>query len=296
MTTPKYIEPLLSVLVLDYAKPYESRLCLESIKRHVKIKHNVIFCDNGSNEQYSFDFLKEGLIDRLIINRESTGLGLGTRDLFASSFGNVSLYMQNDQIFIRDLTEMEFVGLVNQFGAGDGVKKVGSISLAGQPCGQGIYSERAHLISTKFYKDMERSRVLGYHGAGKYHDGIWRERQIQDLYAKENLVHWMPPIAPWVQDNGVYAVRDMGDGGVWLHRTDTKSVWVIVPPVEKNPAYPKMTDEEFEKAKLGQWIDGDIPEVEKADSFHCWDDTNLAKMEKEYVQDLRNRFNKKNRQ
>lgn len=288
-----YQEPILTVAVLDFCKPFESRLCLESVKRHLKVGHKVIFCDNGSGEDYPLQFVKEGLVDQLIVNRESTGLGLGTRDLFAAVFSPVTLYLQNDQIFARDFTEMEFVSLVNQFGAGDGVKKVGSISLAGQPCGAGIYSERAHLISTRFYKDMERNGFLGYHGAGKYHDGVWRERQIQDIYAKENLVHWMPPTAPWVADNGVYALRDMGKGGVWLHRTDTKALWVIVPRVTKDAVYPKITDEEFETAKRGEWVDATVPSQEAKDSFHCWDETELAKMEKDYVEDLRARFRRK---
>jgi len=288
-----YQEPILTVAVLDFCKPHESRLCLESVKRHLKVGHKIIFCDNGSGEDYPLQFVREGLVDQLIVNRDSTGLGLGTRDLFAAVFSPVTLYLQNDQIFVRDFQEMEFVGLVNQFGAGDGTRKIGSISLAGQPCGPNIYSERAHLISTKFYKDMERNGLLGYHGAGKYHDGVWRERQIQDLYAKEGLVHWMPPILPWVSDNGVYALRDMGEGGVWLHRTDTKALWVIIPPQTKNPAYPKLTDEEFETAKRGEWVDATIPSQEAKDSFHCWDETELAKMEKQYVDDLRERFRRK---
>jgi hypothetical protein len=290
-----YQEPILTVAVLDFCKPHESRLCLESVKRHLKVGHKIIFCDNGSGEDYPLQFVREGLVDQLIVNRESMGLGLGTRDLFAAAFGPVTLYLQNDQIFVRDFQEMEFVGLVNQFGAGDGTRKIGSISLAGQPCGPNIYSERAHLISTKFYKDMERNGLLGYHGAGKYHDGVWRERQIQDLYTKEGLVHWMPPILPWVSDNGVYALRDMSEGGVWLHRTDTKALWVVIPPQTKNPAYPKLTDEEFETAKRGEWVDATIPSQEVKDSFHCWDETELAKMEKQYVDDLRERFRRKAR-
>lgn len=294
----KYQEPILSIFVLDYAKPIESRLCLESVKRHVKVPYKVIFVDNGSGEDYSLQFLKEGLVDQLIINRDSTGLGIGTRDGMNACFGQVALMLQNDQLFIKDFLMPEFISLVTNFGATteDG-KKVGSINLAGNVAPEGVYSERAHLISTRFYKDMERNNILGYAGAGPYHDaGPWREAQIQELYARENLIHWTPPAMPWVRDNGVYALRDMKEGGVFLHRTDTKQVWVIVPPTgDKNPMYPKMTEEEFSMCKRGEWMDGRIPSLERQDSFNCWGSTELAQMELIYVSDLRERFAKKKR-
>ena len=66
-----YTEPELSICVLDFCKPYESRFLLESIRRHIKIPHRIIFCDNGSNEEYPVKFLRDGLIDQLIINKEA---------------------------------------------------------------------------------------------------------------------------------------------------------------------------------------------------------------------------------
>lgn len=289
-----YQEPILSVAVLDFAKPIESRLCLESVKRHIKeIPYKVIFVDNGSGEDYPLEFVREGLVDQLIVNRESTGLGLGTRDVMNACFGQVTFMLQNDQELARDFTMLDFISLVTQFGAQtqDG-RKVGSISLAGAPCGDGVYSERGHLVSTRFYKDMERNGVLGHHGAGPWHDGIWREAQIQGLYAREGLIHWTPPCAPWVKDNGVFAVRDMRKtgGGLWCHRTDTKALWNILKAEQFNPVYPKFTDEERRQMMFGEWPDGQIPEREKQDSFDCWSHTKLGQMEKEYVADLRRRF------
>jgi len=288
----KYSEPILSIVVLDFGKQVESYMCLASIRKHVKVPYKVIFCDNGALQEYPVNYLKDGLIDKLIINRHSDGLGIGTRDLFAAVFSPLTLYLQNDQCFSRDFTEQDLVALSGYLGASDnGGPTIASISLAGSPCGKGIYSERAHIISTRFYKDMERNGILGYHGAGKWHDGPWREAQIQAFYKKENLTHWEPNILPWVSDNGVFALRDMGDGGVFVHRTDTKQVWVIVRPKTKNPAYPKMTDEEFKLCANGLWPDGKIPEQEIKDSFECWNNTLLVQNQAQYISDMRLRFN-----
>lgn len=292
-----YVEPFLNVLVLDFAKPIESRICLESVKQHLKVDHHVIFCDNGSGEDYPIQFLKEGLIDQLIVNRQSRGLGLGTRDVFALSpdkQGLFSLYLQNDQYFIRDLTREELIGqfLTGFMGSynyqGDNTGVVQSISLAGSPCGPGIYSERAHLIETTFYHNIERAGDLGYHGAGPYHDGTWREAQMQALYKKKGWLHYAyePQV---IADNGVFAVRDMGDGGLWCHRTDSKALWNIVAPTVKNPAYPKINEDEFQLAKSGQWPDGKIPEAELSSSFLCWEKNPLAIHQNEYIEDLRRR-------
>ncbi len=282
-----YTEPHLAILVLDFRRPIESRLCLESIKHHVKVPHTVIFCDNGSGEDYSLQFVREGLVDQLIVNRDSRGLGLGTKDLFslAAPF-TLSLYLQNDQLLIADLTEEFILAFCTPMYQGE--PKVVSVSLAGAPCGRGAYSERAHLIETNFYQNIERLAGLGYHGAGPYHDGPWREEQMQGLYRTQGWAHYtdFPPI---VLDNGVYAVRDMKEGGLWCHRTDSKALWCITPPTVKNPVYPKLTQEEFELAARGCWEDGRIPEVEVKDSFRCWDYTMLARMETDYIKDLRRR-------
>jgi hypothetical protein len=291
VSAPTYTEPLLSVLILDHAKPIETRLCLESVKRHVLFPHRVILCDNGSGEDYSLRFVREGLVDQLIVNRDSRGLGLGTRDLFAASGSAYSFYLQNDQTLFRDFTEQEFQFITHLFGAATDDGIVCSVSLAGSPCGKGRYSERGHIIATAQYRLWEEKGLLGYHGAGPYHDGVWRERQIQDIYAAHGRTHYEHQ--PLVQDNGVYAIRDMGAAGYWLHRTDSKQLWCIVPPTVKNPAYPKLSDEEYALAAAGRWPDGAIPAIEVKDSFRCWDQTLLGRMQDEYVADLRRRVREK---
>lgn len=287
-----YQEPHLSVLVLDYAKPIESRLCLESVKRHIKVPHTVVFCDNGGGEDYPLQFVRDGLVDQLIVNRHSRGLGLGTRDLFALSPGRLALYLQNDQCLVGDLAEESINALCEPMYRGQPM--VVSVSLAGAPCGRGVYSERAHLIETNLYSTIEHAGDLGYHGAGPYHDGPWREEQMQQLYQRQGWTHYTdhPPL---VRDNGVYAVRDMGNGGLWCHRTDTKQLWCIVPPTVKNHAYPKLSDAEFALAARGRWVDGTVPEVEAKDSFDCWSQTALGQMQSAYIADLRRRVEARNR-
>ena len=270
-------------------KPIESRICLESIQRHLKVPHTVIFCDNGSGEDYPLQFVRDGLVDQLIVNRDSRGLGLGTRDLFALNFSVYTILMQNDQFFARDLTQPEFSSMTQMLGGRNGRgQTISSISLAGAPCGDGIYSERAHLILTSTYKTWEERLPLGYHGAGPYHEGMWREEEIQRHYRFSNLIHLTWPVQS-VQDNGVFAVRDMKEGGLYCHRTDTKALWVILPPTIRNPAYPKFNDEEYALAAAGQWSDGRVPAIEEKDSFRCWDHTPLAQMQDDYIKDLRRR-------
>jgi len=285
-----YKEPELSICVLDFCKPYESRFLLESIRRHIKVPHKVIFCDNGSKEEYPVKFFNEGLIDQLIINKESLGLGLGTRDVINACQSEWFIYMQNDQVFYRDFAENDFAIIKNVMAVHENIK---SISLFGYNCGEYIYNERAHIMKTSFYKSLE---PLSFGGAGKWQEYPWREGQIQEIYRKNNWIHFFNQLVSFVQDGGVYAIRDMGDGGVFLHRTDTKAVFVIVPPKEKNSMYPKVTQEEFELMKSGKWQDGRIPEIEMKDSFTCWQNSELVKHEAEYVADLRKRFENKKKQ
>ena len=93
-----YSEPLATFLVLDFKKPGETRLLLESLKARVKFPHKVAYLHNGCGETYGYDFFKQGLIDYFLQTRENNGLGIGTRDLFGISFSPLSIYVQNDQI------------------------------------------------------------------------------------------------------------------------------------------------------------------------------------------------------
>jgi hypothetical protein len=290
----EYIEPELTIAILDYCKPIESHLLLESIKKHVKVPHKILFCDNGSGENYAFEFLKEGKIDQLLINYKSLGLGIGTRDLHALTSTSHILYCQNDQIFCNDLTEDYFKFFkrilngeisTNEYSG----KIIKSISLSGYPCGKDIFSERAFLMETAFYKSLE---PLSLGGAGFLHELPWREGQIQELYKKNNWVH--VAIGQYVGDNGVFATRNMREAGIWCHRTDLKTLFCIVKPSDRNPVYPKFSEAEWQLALSEEgWPDGKIPEIELKDSFDCWSNTLLGRMQEDYIKDLKRRFKDK---
>lgn len=265
-----YKEPELTIIVLDFLKEEATRLCLESIKRHVKFPVKVIYYHNGNGAEYPYKFFKEGLCDMLIQTQKNEGLGVGTRDTFNAVFSPWTLSLQNDQFIGRDFTQAEFdaikLHIANLMARGSVV----SVSLAGAVCGKYIYSERAHLIRTEDYKMMERNIPLGYNGAGPYHNGEWREAQIQNFYKQNCFIHY----TDWPQlviDNGRTAERENPDGSRWRHFPDTKALFLVSGPVKEKNIYPYLTDAEWEEVLATQkWEDGRIPEREKAHSFHVW--------------------------
>ena len=272
MCAAVYTEPELTILVLDFLKKEETLQCLQSVHRHVKVPFKIIYHHNGQAD-YPEQLLHIGLIDQLIQTKVNTGLGIGTRNLFAASFSPYSIYLQNDQFFMRDLTPEIFHELtlqISQYIPGrfdEDAPIAKSISLAGSPCGKGVYSERAHLIFTEDYKSWED---LGYHGAGPYHDGVWREAKIQKIYREENWVHYEWP-EQLVADNGRRAIRENPDGSLWQHYPDTKRLWLLRGPVKERHVYPRFTDEEWARVIDSQiWPAGWIPEIERKESFHVW--------------------------
>lgn len=285
-----YTEPLLTVAVLDFQKPAETRLCLESIRRHVKVPHKVVYYHNGGSADYPYQLFHEGLVDTLIQTRVNNGLGVGTRDVMAASHSRYTIYHQNDQVFIRDLTETDFEAMTKVLSGSEllpgGSRSTLTISLAGSPCGEGVYSERSYLIETAMYREWEQRGLLGHHGAGPYHNGPWREAQIQAYYRHFGGWHFAWP-QPLVMDNGQYAVRDMREAGVWVHRPDTKKCWCVVPPKERNSVYPQFDSDEWDQAlSPAGWPDGRIPRRELATSFIHWPEEGDAA----YVAALRMRY------
>ncbi len=295
-------EPKVSFLVLDYQKPNESLLLLNSIKQHVKFPHKVIYLHNGPSD-YAKRFMDLGLVDQLIVTSKNNGLGIGTRDLFAACFTEFAIYVQNDQILGRDFEEAELDGLISMLLSEVDGKWITSISLAGAPCGQNVYSERAHLIRTIQYRFLEKDLFeimkeewsiydcptdtgLPDGGAGPYHDQPWREGWMQQFYRSNNYIHWVYPNQMFI-DNGVYAVRQSTDGSLWVHRTDNKKLWNIIKPKEVNSVYPKLTNEEWQLSLTSGWKDGDIPAKENnpKDSFKCWNQS--PDDDKKYVEQLR---------
>lgn len=269
-----YTEPQVSFLVLDFQRPHSARECLESIRCHTKFPHKIIYCHNGVAD-YPLALQKAGLIDELIMPRENSGLGLGTRAVFAACFSPIAIYWQVDQLMGRDFTLEELDALTELEGQtfrqqGQNHKVIRSISLAGAPCGPHTYSERAHFIRTSLYRRWEHEEPLSAGGAGPFHHLPWREGQIQELYKRNDYLHW----TEWPQlaiDNGRDAVRQNPDGSVWFHEPDRKGLKLLKGPVKERYVYPKFTPEEWDYVIATQsWPPGQIPEQEKAHSFHVW--------------------------
>lgn len=273
-----YQEPQVSFLILDMAKPILSRQLLLSLRDKVKFDHKVIYLHNGRKdgaEEYGYEYLKEGLIDQFIQTGKNNGLGIGTRDLFAASFSPYSVYVQNDQILGRDFTQNElnnYIEALECHSSFTGCISIPvSISLAGSVAGDMIYSERAHIIKTAFYKKLESEGLPNY-GAGPHSDGVWREGAIQSYYKTHNYLH-LTNQPPLFIDRGIETIRDNPDGSRLKMRTDTKAVVWITKPKERY-VFPDMTEQEWIKSISGNWKDGTIPEgyLKRGESFNCWGD------------------------
>ena len=267
----QYTEPKVSFLLLDYLRPESARVCLNSIHKNVKFPKKIIYCHNGEAD-YAFKFLKDGLIDELIMPKDNSGLGLGTRALYAACFSEIAIYWQIDQIMGRSFEQAEIDELESllKFKPQDDMPKYPSISLAGPVCGSGVFSERANVMLTKTYKSMEEAIPLGAGGAGPWHHLPWREGAIQDFYKKNGYLHF----TEWPQlaiDNGHDAVRQNPDGSIWRHEPDRKGLWLVSGPVIAKYIYPKLNDEEWDFViKTQSWPAGKIPAIEEKDSFHVW--------------------------
>ncbi len=275
-----YEEPQVSFLVLDYNRPAAAYACLESIRKHVKLdRYKVIYCHNGIPTQpshYPMDLLHAGLIDELVMPRANGGLGLGTRALFAACFSPLAVSWQVDQIMGRDLAQEEvdrLVRLLNSHEIVCGVtggrkeRSIKSVGLAGPVCGENVFSERAYITKTAFYRELEHTLPLSYGGAGPYHHAEWREGQMQRVYAERGYLHYSDWL-PLAIDNGRDAIRQNPDGSVWRHEPDTKRAWLLSGPVKEPYVYPKLSPREWSATIATQtWPDGHIPEDEVKDSF-----------------------------
>ena len=264
-----YHEPELTYLILDFRKESETRRALESIKKHTLFPHKVIYLHNGLNDTYPYTLFRDGLVDQFVQTRHNTGLGIGTRDLFAASFSPFSFYLQNDQYLKRDFTHEEFTRITKMFGTllvspHDGTPwTVLSVDLAGGMWGLHGYSERAHIIPTATYKKWEADAMLGFHGAGPYHTGPWREEQIQNFYKAHKYLHFTYP-EPLVVDNGHRAIRENADGSIWEHKTETGELRLVRGPIKAAAEYPRFTREEWARVIASQsWPEWQIPEREK---------------------------------
>ena len=265
----KQFNDKVSILVLDYNKPEESRLCLESVQEHCKFEKEVVFYSNGGEQDYAIDFYKEGLIDKLVLSKSNWGLGIGTTDLLQLCRTEFFIYLQNDQFFFREMNDNDLSILKYLLAT---YKEYGCISLAGSPCGEDIYSDRCHFGNTHFFRDMDKwGESFPDGGCGPYFSGssTYNENFIQRYFKEHNLL--APAGSPFVQDNGKWSFRENADSSQWKHRTDTKELWLIKGPVKEKAGFPFLSDEEWDEVLETQKWEGKIPKAELTHSFKCWD-------------------------
>ncbi len=252
--------PELSVLVLDYKKPEETRACLESIREHVKVPHKVIYLDNGGANDYAWMYYAEDrLCDVLISKREGRGGGYGQTDLFRFCDTKYALFVQNDQLLMRDIDDQTFSWLKTLINNG-----AHCIDLNGDQSRKGIWTDRAHMVETVFFN------LLGpFPNGGPGNDAAdWNEAHLQRIFRERDykIAHVNPP---FFADNGKWSVREAGDG-LYKHRCDTKELWILKRPTQRTEVYPPFNDEEWARVFAGQWVDGDIPATWKSHSFRAF--------------------------
>lgn len=255
--------PQLSVLVLDYRKPHETRLCLQSLRYHLKVPAKIVYLDNGGNEAYPWSLYQEGLCDVLISKRRGQGGGFGQTDLFRWCDTRYALFVQSDQTLIHDITPDLFDKLTAYLNGG-----FKCVDLNGDQSHRGVWTDRAHLIETAFFNSL-----APFPNGGPGLDHVrWNENYLQERFEElgNPIAHVRPAL---FRDNGHYTVRELPCGGVVRMRTDTKSVrWLVTP---KRPyQFPEMSDEEWRLSITDQWPAGKIPQayLDKTQSFNCWGD------------------------
>ncbi len=257
----------LTVAILDYDRPKEAEMCLMSIERFITCPHQLLYVSNGGDQRFARDaYESTDLIDTLILNRNNWGCGIGTKQAFQAALTEWVLYVQCDQFAGREFSEAEFKRWVTYLETHPDTLYV---DLAGNQ-GHGRYSERAHLMRRDDYLDIPGlNSTIG--GPGPYADFRWTEELVQEYMAKEGLKLISAP--PVFGDNGKWSRREFPCGGITLHSTDEKKLFIVKPLIKRYDHFPnlKLNDAEWADVLDGKWpVDGRIPEADKEHSFICW--------------------------
>lgn len=258
---------MIDILVLNYNRPDETKLCLESLKANAQFEHRVIVYNNGGTDfDQIFSFYKDGLIDKLIFNKVNEGEGFGCVEMYNNCKSKFSFFIENDCELLYPITQENIDEFIHVLDNG----MASCIDLTGGICGKNIYSGRVFFINTEFYKSIKKCDENGiYGGPGPYNDTPPLEHYIQKYFKDNNLnvVH-TPKI---IKENGKWSVREIGDG-IYKHRTDTQQFYILKQPTYPTKEYPPFNENEWKKVIAGEWKDGDIPEKWQPHSFKFWED------------------------
>jgi hypothetical protein len=173
--------------------------------------------------------------------------------------------LQQDQFFWKDITEEDIEIWKNTLED----TRVGAISLAGFPCGANIYSDRCHFAKTDFFRGMD-SWGEGFpdRGVGPFYKDAetYNENFIQ-RYFKEFDYVTLAVNPPPIVDNGKKSIRENADGSIFSHCPDSKQLWVIKAPKERQIWPEGLSDSDWEAIINGEWVQGSIPVNWRKDSF-----------------------------
>lgn len=265
-----------TIAILDYNRPEEAKNLLVSLKKNAQFEKHILYLDNGSDEipfsnlnphgyqyRYSNEFLNEGLIDELIINQYNSGCGAGMEQLYHCSRTKYVMLVQVDQ-YLQYKMEQNFIdNLIRAIYTAE----YQCIDLAGDQ-GHGKFSDRAHLMTRELYLSIPKSVNGEFGGPGPFNHLKYTEEFVGDYFIanKLKIAHLHTPFV----DAGMWSVRQLMDGTRTKHRTDTKELWFLDKPTQKNPVFPNLTDEEWNLCLTSGWPDGKIPERELEHSFMYW--------------------------
>lgn len=255
----------ISFLIVDFNRPNESRLLVESLHKHVKFEnYEVIFYSNGGIQDYVIDFYKKGLITRLILNQKNDGIGMAQPRLIEFCQTDYFINVQCDRYMSRDFSLEELNSMKHTF---DDNKKLGAIDF----CFNNIFSENAYMMNTNF-----ACKVPNHKGGGPgpfYFLGEGSETSTYNWIIKNKL-----EVKKWpyklFDDSGMYAVQELPCGGIFKKRTDTQQLTIIKKPLKKYNEVPglRISDKEWEQILNGTYINGTIPDGHKKDVFFYFSD------------------------
>jgi len=255
-----HLKKEISFLIVDFNRPQESQLLLESIQRHVKFNnYEVIFYSNGGTQDYVIDFYRKGLIDRLILNKKNDGIGLAQPRLIEFCQTDYFINAQCDRYIARDFTLEELNAMKEEFQSN---KNLGAIDFTFN----NIFSENAYMMATNF-----ACQVPDHKGGGPgpfYSLGEGSETSTYNWIIKNNLQTKTWPYLLF-RDSGMYAIQELPCGGILKKRTDSQQLTIIKKPTKKYENVPglRISDQEWNQILNGTFINGTILEDHKKDSF-----------------------------
>ena len=275
---------LLSFLLLDFNRPFELQEVIKSIKKHVKFNPQIIVNSNGGKQDYVIDLYNQKHIHKLILNREGNGAGYGSSELFRYCNTDFAFYIESDQVFVRDFTIEDLNAFKDKVTYDPQCKIVNPVGRATN----GEFTQRAFFCNTLWYNDIIKDAENG--GPGPYKNRNTNENFLQNYLKNNNLTQYIED-QPLVVDLGCYSVNESPDGSKWVHRTDSKQLWLLKGPVVEKYVYPNNFSENEWKQLLETqvWPDGQIPENDRNSSFVHW--RFHPDFEKNYIEYLRKSFN-----